>query len=383
LEADSLERDLIFLGLAGLMDPPRPEARAAVAECREAGITPVMITGDHPATARAIAEELGILDSGRVMSGPELAALSAEDLTARVQDVRVYARVDPEQKIRIVEALQGRGEYVAMTGDGVNDAPALKRAEIGVAMGRQGTDVAREASSLVLLDDNFATIVGAVREGRRIYDNIRRFVRYVMACNTAEILTLFVAPFMGLPIPLLPIHILWINLVTDGLPGLALALEPAERGIMARPPRPPRESLFAHGLWQHLLWVGVLMAAVSLLTQSWAWRGGNPHWQSMVFTVLTLSQMGHVLAIRSERESLFRLGLLTNRPLLYAVLLTIGLHLAVLYVPALNAIFHTTPLTAAELVFCLTISTVVFFAVEVEKWLVRHGRLYRSSAAAA
>jgi Ca2+-transporting ATPase len=383
MDADSLERDLLFLGLAGLMDPPRPEARAAVQECLEAGITPVMITGDHPATARAIAEELGILDSGRVMSGPELAALSAEDLTARVRDVRVYARVDPEQKIRIVEALQGRGEYVAMTGDGVNDAPALKRAEIGVAMGRQGTDVAREAASLVLLDDNFATIVGAVREGRRIYDNIRRFVRYVMACNTAEILTLFLAPFLGLPIPLLPIHILWVNLVTDGLPGLALALEPAERGIMSRPPRPPRESLFAHGLWQHLMWVGVLMAAVSLLTQSWAWHGGNPHWQSMIFTVLTLSQMGHVLAIRSERESLFRLGLLTNRPLLYAVLLTIGLHMAVLYLPALNAVFHTTPLTPGELMACLAISSVVFFAVEVEKWLVRHGRLYDRRASAA
>jgi Ca2+-transporting ATPase len=381
-DQDELERELTFLGLAGLMDPPRPEARRAVKECRDAGITPVMITGDHPATAKAIAQELGIMDGGEVMTGPQLASLSPQELAARAREVRVYARVDPEQKIRIVEALQARGEYVAMTGDGVNDAPALTRAEIGVAMGRQGTDVAREASSLVLLDDNFATIVGAVREGRRIYDNIRRFVRYVMACNMAEILTLFLAPFLGLPIPLLPIHILWVNLVTDGLPGLALAMEPAERGIMRRPPRPPRESLFAHGLWQHLLWVGLLMAAVSLITQYWAWHGGNPHWQSMIFTVLTLSQMGHVLAIRSERESLFRLGLFSNLPLFFAVLLTIALHMAVLYVPALNAIFHTTPLTAGELLVCLLISSVVFFAVEVEKWLVRQGLLYRQPASA-
>ncbi len=375
--APALESGLLFLGFAGLKDPLRPEAARAVADCKAAGITPVMITGDHPATAAAIGLELGILDGGRVLTGSELARMPADLFEARVEDVRVYARVDPEQKIRIVEALQKRGQYVAMTGDGVNDAPALKRADIGVAMGRQGTDVAREAGSLILLDDNFATIVAAVREGRRIYDNVRRFVRYVMACNSAEVLTLFLAPFLGLPIPLLPIQILWINLVTDGLPGLALALEPAERNIMARPPRPPGENIFARGLWQHVLWVGTLMAALSLFTEYWGHEAGNPHWQSMVFTVLTFSQMGHVLAIRSERHSLFTLGLFSNKPLLYSVLLTVLLQLAVLYLPALNDIFRTAPLTASELVLCVLLSSLIFVAVEIEKALIRRGRLYR------
>jgi Ca2+-transporting ATPase len=374
----NLERDLDFLGFAGLHDPPRPEARQAVLDCRSAGITPVMITGDHPATARAIARELGILDGeGEVITGPELARLDADDFELRVAAIRVYARVDPEQKIRIVEVLQRRGEFVAMTGDGVNDAPALKRADIGVAMGKIGTDVAREAASLVLLDDNFATIVAAVRQGRRIYDNIRKFVKYTMTSNSGEIWTLFLAPFMGLPIPLLPIHILWVNLVTDGLPGLALAAEPAEKGLMRRPPRHPQESIFAHGMWQHIVWVGLLMGGVSLFTQAWAIEHGSANWQAMVFTVLTLSQMGHVLAIRSERESLFRQGVLSNKALLYAVLLTFVLQMAVLYVPALNPVFKTAPLTAAELGFCLVLSSVVFFGVELEKWGVRRGWVYR------
>jgi Ca2+-transporting ATPase len=374
---DTLETDLAFLGLAGLMDPPRPEAKRAVAECKAAGIMPVMITGDHPATAATIAHQLGILDGeGAVMTGRELARLSQAEFEAVVERVRVYARVDPEQKIKIVQALQDKGEFVAMTGDGVNDAPALKRADIGVAMGKIGTDVAREASSLVLLDDNFATIVGAVRQGRRIFDNIRKFVKYTMTSNSGEIWTLFLAPFMGLPIPLLPIHILWINLVTDGLPGLALAVEPAEKGIMQRPPRHPKESIFAHGMWQHILWVGLLMGGASIFTQAWAYHTGSGHWQTMVFTVLTLSQMGHALAIRSERRSLFDLGLASNKPLLYAVLLTFALQMAVVYVPFLNPIFKTAPLSLAELLFCLVLSSVVFLAVEAEKWLLRRGRLY-------
>jgi Ca2+-transporting ATPase len=375
------ESDLTFLGLVGLMDPPRDEAARAVDECRAAGIVPVMITGDHPATARAIAERLGILDGGgRVVTGVELAALSDADFARQVKDIRVYARVDPEQKIRIVQALQAAGEFAAMTGDGVNDAPALKRADIGVAMGRGGTDVAREASHMVLLDDNFASIVHAVREGRRIFDNIRKFIKYTMTSNSGEIWTIFLAPFLGLPIPLLPIHILWINLVTDGLPGLALAAEPAERNVMQRPPRQPDESIFAHGMWQHMVWVGLTMGAVCLLLQAWSIHRSGAHWQTMVFTVLCLSQLGHALAIRSERDSTFALGFWSNPLLMATVVFTLGLQLATIYVPALNPIFKTEPLDWDELLLCLALSTVVFFAVEAEKWGVRRGLLYRGGA---
>jgi Ca2+-transporting ATPase len=374
-----VERELGFLGLIGLIDPPRAEARAAVALCRSAGITPVMITGDHAGTAQAIALRLGIArENDAVMTGRELERLTGEELQARLAHTPVFARVNPEQKIRIVQALQARGEFVAMTGDGVNDAPALKQAEIGVAMGQKGTDVAREAADMVLLDDNFATIVAAVAEGRRIFDNIRKFVKYTMASNAGEIWTLFLAPFLGLPLPLLPIHILWINLVTDGLPGLALTAEPAERGSMARPPRPPGESIFAHGLWQHMLWVGLLIGGLSILSQAWAYRSGDAHWQTMVFTVLTLAQLAHVLAIRSERESLFTLGLRSNRPLLGAVALTVALQLAVIYLPALQPLFKTSPLSGPELLLCFALAGVVFLAVEAEKWLVRRGRLYAS-----
>ena len=377
-EINAVERDLVFTGLVGLLDPPRDAVTAAVSACRAAGITPVMITGDHAATARAIALKIGIARADdELLQGRELAAMPAERLVNEVERVRVYARTTPEQKIRIVDALQSAGELVAMTGDGVNDAPALKRADIGVAMGKIGTEVAREAADLVLLDDNFATIVAAVREGRRIYDNIRKFVRFVMGGNSGEIWTLFLAPFLGLPIPLLPIHILWVNLVTDGLPGLALAVEPAERHIMDRPPRAPNESIFARGLWQHIVWVGLLIGGVSIFTQAWAIRSGIEHWQSMVFTVLTLAQMAQVLAVRSERESVFSLGLTSNWPLLLAVLSTFGLQLAVVYSPWLQPIFKTEALTLRELGFCVAVASVVFFAVEGEKLMARRGWLYR------
>ncbi|HZU90004.1 MAG TPA: HAD-IC family P-type ATPase, partial [Stellaceae bacterium] len=280
-------------------------------------------------------------------------------------------------KIRIVAAVQARGEFVAMTGDGVNDAPALARADIGVAMGRTGTDVAREAAALVLLDDNFATIVAAVAEGRRIFDNIRKFVSYVLTCNAAEIWTIFLAPFFGLPIPLLPIHILWINLVTDGLPGLALAAEPAEKSVMQRPPRPPGEGIFGRGMWQHILWVGLAMGGISLLTQAGAIHFGLGHWQTMVFTVLALSQMSNALAIRSERESLFAQGLFSNLPLLGAVLATLVLQLTTIYVPALNPIFKTAPLSLPELAACLALSGLTFAMIEAEKCLARRGLIYR------
>ena len=382
LDPEAVETGLVFVGLVGLLDPPRPEAAEAVRLCKSAGITPVMITGDHPATARAIAARLGIIEEGaEVLDGRALARMELPEFEEHVERVRVYARVAPEQKIKIVKALQDKGEFVAMTGDGVNDAPALKRADIGVAMGITGTDVAKEAGHMILLDDNFASIVAAVREGRRIFDNIRKFVRFVMTGNSGEIGTLLLAPFLGLPIPLLPIHILWVNLVTDGLPGLALAVEHEEKGIMQRPPRPPRENLFAHGIWQHILWVGGLITALCLVTQAWAIRVGDAHWQTMVFTVLTLAQMFHVLAIRSERESLLRQGIGTNLPLLGAVVLTFLLQLALIYVPWLNAIFKTAPLTAGELVYCLAISSLVFVAVEIEKWAVRRGWLYAPAPA--
>lgn len=377
-EADDVERELDFMALVGLIDPPRKEAERSVALCKSAGITPVMITGDHPATARAIAAQLGILpnQTGHVMTGVELAKLDAATFEKQVSEVNVYARVDPMQKIQIVNALQNRGEIVAMTGDGVNDAPALKDADIGIAMGKIGTDVAREAARMVLLDDNFATIVNAVRYGRRLYDNIRKFVRYAVTTNSAEVLTIFLAPFLGLPIPLLPTHILWINLVTDGLPALALTAEPAEPGVMMRPPRPPRESIFSHGMWQHAIWVGLLMAGLTLFAQAWAYHTGSSHWQTMAFTVITLSQLGHVIAIRSETDSLATVGLWSNLPLLAAVIITFTLQLATIYVPAFNVIFKTEPLTLTELSICLILSSVVFFAVEIEKWMIRKKWLY-------
>jgi len=371
-EPASAETGLELVGLVGLIDPPRPEVAEAIAECHAAGIVPIMITGDHPLTARAIARRLGLsTGDDAVISGRELAALSPEQLAERIAGLRVYARVAPEQKLAIVAALQRRGEVVAVTGDGVNDAPALRQADIGVAMGITGTDVAKEASGMVLLDDHFATVVRAVREGRRIYDNLRRFIRYVLTTNAGEIWTIFLAPFLGLPIPLLPIQILWINLVTDGLPGLALAAEPAEHNVMQRPPRPQTESVFAHGLGLHAFLVGLLMAGIALGLEAWAWHSGLAEWQTLVFTALCFMQLGHVLAIRSEQTSLLRQGLASNRPLLAAVLLTVGLQLLVVYVPALNAVFGTVPLTGGQLALAVLAAGLILATVEAEKWLRR------------
>lgn len=374
ITCEVVETKLSILGLVGMMDPPREEVKTAVDICKTAGIRPVMITGDHPVTARAIAQRVGFLEPGdhnNVITGQELERLSLEEFEERVENIRVYARVAPEQKLKIVKALQDKGQFVAMTGDGVNDAPALKRADIGVAMGITGTDVSKEAAHMILLDDNFATIVKAVQEGRKIYDNIRKFIRYLLTTNSGEIWTLFLAPILGLPVPLLPIHILWINLVTDGLPALALSVEPAEGDVMKRPPRHPKESIFAHGLGAHAIWVGLLMGAVSLTIQWWSLSTGSSHWQTMVFTILCLTQLGHVLAIRSEEQSLFKIGLFSNKPLLGAVVLTFLLQMATIYIPVLNKVFKTEPLTAVELLIAVAVSSIVFFAVELEKLIKR------------
>jgi Ca2+-transporting ATPase len=368
---EELERDLTFLGMVGMIDPPRSEAKDAVETCKRAGIRPVMITGDHPLTARHIATELGIARDKRILTERDLASLPSEDLVDLVEEVPVYARVSPEHKLDIVEALQEKGHIVAMTGDGVNDAPALKRADIGVAMGITGTDVSKEAADMVLTDDNFATIVAAVEQGRVIYDNIRKFIKYLLTSNSAEILVMLAGPFLGLGLPLLPLQILWINLVTDGPPALALSAEPAERGVMRRPPRPPGESVFARGLGRHVVWVGVLMALVSLATGLWYSRIAPEIWQTMVFTTLTLSQLSHVMAIRSGDESLFRAGLLSNMPLLGAVALTFVLQLLAIYTPFLQQYLETEALPLADLAIAVALSTIIFWAVEVEKWLAR------------
>jgi P-type Ca2+ transporter type 2C len=366
----TIERGLTLYGLVAMADPPRPESAAAVAACRRAGITPVMITGDHPATAAAIAARLGIGDGGQVLTGAQLAAEGPEGLATHVDQVSVYARTTPEQKLDIVQAWQARGQIVAMTGDGVNDAPALRTADIGVAMGESGTEVAKEAAAMVLTDDDFATIVTAVGEGRRIYDNIQRFVRYTLTSNSGEIWVMLVGPFLGLPLPLLAVQILWINLVTDGLPGLALGIERAERDVMRRPPRPPDQSVFARGMWQHILLVGLLMGAIPLGLGVWGAATDRP-WQTMVFTSLALLQLGHAMAVRSDIDSLRRLGLLSNRPLLLTVLGTIALQLAVVYSSWGQALFHTQALPGFDLAVVLLASTGVLLAVELEKAVKR------------
>jgi len=370
---DDAEHGLRFIGIVGMADPPRPAAAPSIAACRAAGITPIMITGDHPLTAAAIARRIDLLrEGGRSLSGAELESLDDAAFDAIVAEVAVYARTNPEQKLRIVDAWQRRGAVVAMTGDGVNDAPALKLADIGVAMGITGTEVSKEAADMVLADDDFATIVAAVEEGRRIYDNIRRFVRYLLTTNSAEIWVMALAPFLGLPFPLVAVQILWINLVTDGLPALALGVEPVEPGAMRRPPRAPTESIFSRGLWQQAIWVGLFMAGVTLGIQAYAIGQGWP-WQTMVFTTLALLQLGNALAVRSETESLLRVGLRSNVPLAIAVGATLAVQLALIFLPAVQPIFETAPLTSLQLAIVILASTLGFAAVEVEKWVGRRG----------
>jgi len=380
---ETTEQDLIWLGLVGMLDAPRPEVRDAVARCRDAGIRAVMITGDHQLTAQAIAQDLGIAKVGdRVLTGQELQRLSPEELEQQVDDVSIYARVSPEHKLRIVQALQRRGKFVAMTGDGVNDAPALKQADIGIAMGITGTDVSKEASDMVLLDDNFATIVAATEEGRTVYNNIRRFIKYILGSNIGEVLTIAAAPIMGLGgVPLTPLQILWMNLVTDGLPALALAVEPAEPDVMKRRPFSPRESIFARGMGSYMVRIGIIFAIISIALMAWAYDythaagyngpGGKDAWKTMVFTTLCIAQMGHALAVRSNSKLTIEMNPFSNPYLLLAVIVTTALQLALVYVPPLQSFFGTHPLSLTELGICLGFSALMFVWVELEKLFLR------------
>ncbi len=368
LDSNLHESGLEFLGLTAMIDPPREEVVDAVAQCKLACIIPVMITGDYPVTAKTIAERIGIITSEKdlVITGQQLSVLEEDHFLSIIETIKVYARVSPEQKLHIVKMLQQKGHYVAMTGDGVNDAPSLKRANIGIAMGISGTDVSKEAAHMILLDDNFATIIKAVKEGRRIYDNILKFIKYLMTTNSGELWTLLIGPMIGLPVALLPIHILWINLVSDGLPAIALSFEKAEKGIMNRPPRPPYQTVFANGRGIHIIWVGILMAGIALFTQSWAIEKGL-HWQTIVFNVVCLSQMGHVLAIRSENQSAFSSDFFSNPLLIGAVALTFIFQFIITYFSFFHSIFYTETLSINEIMIVISASSIVFFAVEIEK----------------
>lgn len=372
------ERGLIWLGLVGMLDAPRSEVKEAVRRCKQAGIRPVMITGDHPLTAIAIASKLDIANkSDFSLTGQELQVMSSEELERLVEQVNVYARVSPEHKLRIVKALQKRGEFVAMTGDGVNDAPALKQADIGIAMGITGTDVSKEASDTILLDDNFATIVAATEEGRVVYDNIRRFIKYILGSNIGEVLTIAAAPLLGLGgVPLSPLQILWMNLVTDGLPALALAMEPAEPDVMCRPPYQPRESIFARGLGLYMVRIGIVFALITIVLMVWSYNydslDGNPdRWKTMVFTTLCLAQMGHALAVRSDTRLTIEMNPFSNPYVLGAVTLTTALQLLLIYVAPLRNFFDTHLLTPTELAICFGFSMLMFVWIELEKLFQR------------
>lgn len=347
-QGKAVETDLIFVGLAAMIDPPRKEAVDAVQRCRLAGIKPVMITGDHKVTATAIAKEMGIFQSGdRILTGAELKDMNEARLAAVASDVSVYARVSPKHKLMIVRVLKKLGHIVAMTGDGVNDAPAIKEADIGVAMGITGTDVTKEASSMILMDDNFATIVAAVEEGRVIYNNIRKFIRYMLACNLGEVLTMFLGMLIGFPLPLLPIQILWVNLVTDGLPAIALGLEPSEKDIMMRPPRGTKENIFSQGLFQLILFRGVLigLCTLAVFASIYYFTGKVDVARTAAFATIVLTQLIHVFECKSERKNIFEIPWLNNKPLVLAVICSLVMILGVIYIPVLQGVFKTVALS--------------------------------------
>mgnify|MGYP000288937925 CR=1 FL=1 len=367
----NLEQDLVLVGLCGMIDPPRPEVKDAIQTCKTAGIRAVMITGDHPLTARHIARQLGMIENDRFLTGQELDRLSPEQLRQAAAEINVFARVSPQHKLQLVQAYQDQGYIVAMTGDGINDAPALKKADIGVAMGITGTDVTKEAAEMVLLDDNFATIVAAVEEGRIIFDNIRRFIKYLFSCNASEIIVMLFGPLLGMPVPLLPLQILWMNLVTDGPPALALGVEAAEKDVMKRPPFSSSESIFGHGMLSFILGMGAIMSLISLLVGYTAYRLGLASWQTLLFTTLIFSQLVVALEARSERWSLFQIGLLSNRSMAWALVITTALQLAVIYVPPFQIIFDTKPLSGVELLVAALSSLFVLVVTEIWKWNLR------------
>jgi Ca2+-transporting ATPase len=387
---DDAEADLVILGLVGMIDPPRAEVRDAVAVCRTAGIRPVMITGDHPLTASSIARDLGISDDGRVVTGVELERMSDADLPAVVEDVSVFARVSPEHKLRIVEALRGKGHVVAMTGDGVNDAPALRKADIGVAMGITGTDVSKEASDMVLRDDNFATIVAAVEEGRVIYDNLRRFVKFAVAGNIGKVLVMLFWPIPYLlsggevtaAVALLPLQLLWLNLMTDGLLGLSMGMEPAERSVMRRPPHSPSVGIFSGGLGFQAIWSGLLIGATTLAIGYAYHESGNATWQTMMFTSLAILQVFQALGTRSNAESLFTIGLLSNRVMLGVIGLVSILQLLAIYTP-LRDFLSLARLSGLDLLVCVGAGLALLVVLEIDKAIRRSRRTARAAPPAS
>ncbi len=383
--ADEFEHDLVLVGFFGLIDPPRPEVIDAIERCRQAGIRPFMITGDHPLTAQAVAKELK-LDTGKeTVTGTVLQEMNREDLKKSLKSASVFARVSPEHKIRIVEALQHMGGVVAMTGDGVNDAPALKKADIGVAMGITGTDVSKEASDMVLQDDNFATIVAAVEEGRVIYDNIRKFIKYSISGNLGKIIAVSLAPMLalgavhfigGLPLPafsvtLLPLQLLWLNLLTDGLLGVGLGVEPGESGVMKRPPVPPTAGIFSGGVMGQILRVGTLIGVVSLTIGLGAWALGKENWQTLLFTSLAFAQIWQAVGTRSFTDSIFKTGLKSNPTMAGIMLLTVVLQLATVYLPFMRQFLGTLPVAPFDLLICILSTSVVLIYTEVEKLLLK------------
>jgi Ca2+-transporting ATPase len=373
-EDERLESGLTLLGLEGMIDPARPEVRDAVATCGEAGLRAVMITGDHPLTAIAIARDLGMAgDGARAVTGAELARLDDEQLAQTARETSVYARVSPEDKLRIVDALQRDGEVVAMTGDGVNDAPALKQADIGVAMGITGTDVTKDAGDMVLQDDNFATIVGAVREGRVVFDNIRKFIRNILSGNFAEVSIMVVAPLLGMPIPLVPLQILWLNLVTDGLPAMAMAVEPAEPGVMRRPPTPLGESLLGSDRGLRILRRGVALTVLLLVPAYLLWDAGDEAWQSVLFTSIAFAELAGTFAMRSERISLWRLGPFSNRAMVGAVAVTVALQVALIVLPFMRDLLDLQPLGVEHWLIVIGLAFAYLAVVEIDKALHRRG----------